>query len=126
MPKVCLKVRIKYNVVKFHSEVNIDFTGVRSDMQLLMLLHKYVYNDVFDNNALGIVLQSLPQSGIMTRALCTNKLVYPASHKLGCRKSPLYRGIELWNSLDPECRKYCKDLSFKQQAKPTVIKMFHV
>ena len=39
---VCLQVRLRYNVLKLHEDTGISFIGVKHDLQLLMLIHKYI------------------------------------------------------------------------------------
>ena len=99
--QVCLKVRMKYSVLKLHSETNVDFLSVRHDIQLLMLVHKYVYGGMLDPHRTGIVPKTAPTNWRVTRSSNTMELNYPEYAKPGTRKSPLYRGVDMWNRLKP-------------------------
>ena len=78
--------------------------SVRYDLQLLMLIYKYVYVTPKIGRSVGVELRGPVPGGRVMRSTGTCLLKYPDSNLLGYRKSPLYRGIELWNSLTPECR----------------------
>ena len=73
--RVCLKVKIRYSVIRLHSETEIDFTGVRHDMQLLTLLHKYVHGNVFDPVDFGIVCTPAPMGRVLTRSVRLGTIV---------------------------------------------------
>ena len=119
--RICLQVRLRFNVIRLHEDSDIDFVGVKHDLQLLLLLHKYVYSGNVDFNNKGLQLQAAPVTGMRTRSVNTGLLVYPQSKKNGFRKSPLYRGIVLWNSLPPTCR-ICEDTTtFKRLVKVILV-----
>ena len=119
--RVCLQVRLRFNVIRLHEDSGIDFVGVKHDLQLLLLLHKYVYSGNVDFNNKGLQLQAAPAVGMRTRSVNTGLLVYPQSKKTGFRKSPLYRGVVLWNSLPPACRT-CEDTTtFKRLVKTILV-----
>ena len=50
-------------------------------------------------------------------------LKWPVTNLLGYRKSPLYRGIAVWNALDPACRIAKARDTFKHLAKPIVLRL---
>ena len=119
--RVCLKVRLKHNILDLHSGTTVKFLGVRYDMQLLTLIHKYVYGGKHDPHSTGIMPKAAPISGRTTRSTGTMELVYPDYNKLGSRKSPLFRGVDLWNRLSPTCRLDINIDSFKQSAEKAVM-----
>ena len=116
---------MKYHVVKLHTDCNINFIGIRYDLQLVMLLHKYLHNVVFDPGGLGLAFKPSPPGDITTRASNTNELSYPLnSLKTDLRKSPLYRGILIWNQLSPECRQTVPKEAFKTLAKEKITTLY--
>ena len=102
--RTSLNVRIKYHVRDLHIDAGIHQLSIRYDLQLMLLLYKYLYGSSHAHEELGLVFQTGPACGRVTRSTNTGLLVYPDSKKIGFRKSPLYRGIDLWNSLNTSCR----------------------
>ena len=119
--RISLSVRLKYHVCDLHRDTGVDYLAVRYDMQLLLLVHKYIYGTGHDPLELGLqfVISRRP-----TRSTNTGLLKYPSSINLGYRRSPLYRSIELWNSMSVECRLSRNREAFKALAKPRVIALF--
>ena len=93
-------------------------------MQLLLMIYKYMYGGVHNNQALGLEFQQPAEGGRMMRSAGTGLLVFPPSKLLGYRKSPLYRGISLWNKLPKECRLANSKDAFREKAKPILIGFF--
>ena len=122
--RICLNVKIKYPVINLHTDANLDFLGVRYDMQLLLLLHKYLYSGKHDPALLGLCFQIANPAACRTRSVDTGLLAYPRSIKTCLRKSPIYRGIDLWNQLNSSCRLSAKKDTFKAKALPKVRALF--
>ena len=122
--RICLKVKIRYGVLKLHADTSTDFIGVRHDLQLLLLLHKFIYSGKHDPSDFGICLKPGTAGGRITRSSNTAEIVYPTSINRGFRKCPLYRGVDLWNQMDPACRlNSCKE-GFKRLAKIKLTKLY--
>ena len=64
--------------------------------------------------------------GRVTRSTNTGLLMYPASRTMGYRRSPLFRAITLWNSLNSSARLLADREAFKAKAKLTVISQFKI
>ena len=122
--RVCLSVQRLYHIRHLHKDANIDYLSVRFDMQLLLLIHKYVYGDHHDPHELGLWLQQPAACGRITRSTNTGLLKYPTSRSMAFRKSPLYRGIDLWNKLNVSCRTLTDRDLFKAKDKVTVQELF--
>ena len=69
--RVCLKARLKLNVIKLHEETDIAFIGVKHDMQLLLLTHKYVYSGNTDFAKKGLMLENIRLVGMRMRSVET-------------------------------------------------------
>ena len=118
--RACLNVKIKYPVVKLHADTNIHYLNVRYDLQLMLLFHKYLYESEHDAEDFGIYLYKPPTGGRTTRSTNTLVLKHPPSRRLGYRRSPLYRGIELWNELDVSCRLEANKEAFRRKAREKI------
>ena len=82
-----------------------------------------MYGGTHSPNELGLIFQKPVVCGRVTRSTNTGLLEYPPSNTMAFRKSPLYRGIELWNALNVSCRLMADRDTFKVKAKPTVLKL---
>ena len=122
--RICLRVRLKHHVVDLHRDCDVDYLAIRYDLQLLLLIYKYMYGTMHNCENLGLKFQSAVPGGRVMRSTDTGLLEYPASNTMGYRKSPLYRGIELWNMLNTSCRKSETRATFKEKAKVTVVELF--
>ena len=116
--RVCLKVRLKCHIENLHHDAAIDYLCIRFDAQLLALLHKYLYGGKHNAAALGLRFETANPNARRTRSTNTGLLAYPPCIKKGYMKSPLYRGIELWNSLEPSSRKSDNLDAFKTKVLP--------
>ena len=114
--RVCLKTNMRHPVADLHAVCNIDYVDVRFDLQILMLLHKYIYSESLDARSVGLVLKETNPYGRVTRSANTMELIYPHDVKLSYRKSPLYRAVDLWNSLPQSCRLTSNKSAFKSGA----------
>ena len=45
------------NIVDPHNKANVDYLSVRFDMQLLLLIHEYMYDGTHYPEALGLKFQ---------------------------------------------------------------------
>ena len=122
--RVCLNVKMKYPVLSLHSDTGIDYLSVRFDLQLLLLFHKYLYGESHNPSELGIMFHRQIPGGRHTRSAETGLLCYPSTNKLGYRRSPLYRGIELWNQLNASCRLSRNKDTFRSKAKAKLLTLF--
>ena len=107
---------MKHPVADLHRVCKVDYVTVRFDLQLLMLVHKYMYNDSLDAKKLGLLLKQNNRVTVVTRSANTLELIYPTDNKLSYRKSPLYRAIGLWNNLPSACRLLESKSAFKLEA----------
>ena len=114
--RVCLKTNMKHLVADLHKECNVDYVDVRFNIQLLMLVHKYLYSEVLNAEQIGLILKKPNIAGRTTRSANSAELVYPQDNKLSYRKSPLYRAVDLWNALPSSCRLNPDKISFKKNA----------
>ena len=73
---------------------------------------------------MGLRVQEALPGGRVMRSTDTGQLEYPTSNLMGFRKSPLYRGIDLWNQLNASCRKASTKDTFRDKAKQTVVHLF--
>ena len=53
--RVCLKANMKHPVAGLHKECKVDYVDVRFDIQLLMLVHKYLNSEVLVASSIRIV-----------------------------------------------------------------------
>ena len=114
--RVVLKVRLRTNLLKIHKDTNVNFLSIRHDLQLVSLIHKYVHSGNHKPENTGISVKPSLPGRIITRSTNTMELAYPTYKKLGSRRSPIYRGTELWNQLPAHCRlNSCTD-GFKLEA----------
>ena len=118
--RTSLNVKLRYHVSDLHKDAEIDYLSTRYDLQLVMLVYKYLHSETHDSSALGLVLQQPAPCGRVMRSTGTGLLEWPNSKLLGYRKSPLYRGISLWNSLSIECRRAETKETFKDLATPII------
>ena len=116
--RICLNVRLKYCIENLHLDTNVDLLCIRFDTQLLTLLHKYLYGGKHDASDLGLYFEESNPNARRTRSTDTGLLAYPACVKKGFRRSPLYRGIDLWNSLAPTSRQTANLNTFKARVVP--------
>ena len=121
--RVSLNVQRLFHIKDLHTNAEIDHLSIRYDLQLLLLVHKYVYDGTHDPVELGLVFQQPAICGRVTRSTNTGLLEYPKSNTMGFRKSPLYRGISLWNTLSAPCRLTSDRQAFKALAKPVVVSL---
>ena len=115
--RVCLKTNRRHRVTDLHSGCRVDYLDVRADLQLLLLIRKYIYSDAHAAEDFGIVSKVAIENGVRTRSIDRMELIYPTDNKISYRRCPLYRGIDLWNKLPPTCRTNPSVDSFKLQAK---------
>ena len=123
--RVSLNVQRRYHIADLHTDTNVDYLSVRFDIQLLLLIHKYIYDYRHDAHDLGIELQQPVTEGRVTRTTNTSLLKYPPSKTMGYRRSPLYRAISLWNSLNASSRLLTDREAFRAKIKPTIVRLFH-
>ena len=64
--RVCLKVRLKHSIIRLHKDTDVNFLGVRHDIQLLLLIHKYVYGGKHDPSSIGMELYMGQPLGLPT------------------------------------------------------------
>ena len=121
--RTCLNVKFKYHITDLHSDTNVDLLCIRYDLQLLLLLYKYLNDINHQPNLLGIVYHTPDLGGKVTRSTGTGILAYPPSIKKGYRKSPLYRGIHLWNQLNVSCRLANSKEIFRVKAKAKLVRL---
>ena len=114
--RTSLNVRIKYHVLDLHTDAGLHQLCIRFDLQLMLMLYKYLYGSSHPHEELGLIFQKGPICGRTTRSTNTGLLVYPESKKIGFRKSPLYRGIDLWNNLNKSCRQASTRNTFRAKA----------
>ena len=114
--RTCLNVRIRYHIADLHRDAGVDYLSVRYDIQLLLLLHKYLYSEKHDNKALGLEFRRVVPGERVMRSTGTGLLEYPKSTLKGFNKSPLYRGISLWNKLHSSCRTEQSKDTFRAKA----------
>ena len=88
------------------------------------MLHKYLYGGIQDPTGYGLKFLQYSAGTRRTRTTDSGLLEYPTSVKMGYRKSPLYRGIELWNLLNALCRQMRDKDTFKAKIKPRVKELF--
>ena len=69
--RISLNVRMRYPVHNLHIDTNVDSLDVRFDIQLLSLIHKYMYGGRHDADELGLHFQKPAARGRVTRS--TNK-----------------------------------------------------
>ena len=122
--RTCLKTRREYHVVDLHRDTGTDYLCVRYDMQLLLLIYKYVYGSKHDAIGMGLEFQRPSAGGRVMRSSGTGLLKFPTSKLMGYRKSPLYRGIALWNALPKECRLAESKDSFRAKTKTVLLGFF--
>ena len=123
----CLNVRLKHPVIDLHKDTGVDFLGVRYDLQLLLLLYiNIMYENSHDPDELGLKFQQPNPVARITRSTGTGLLVYPTSIKRGYRRSPLYRGVDLWNQLNNSCRLAESREVFRSKAKVRVLELFEL
>ena len=115
--RVCLNVKLKYPVVDLHSDCAAAYLCERFDLQLLLLLHKYLYGGKHNHVQLGLVFHEPLSGGRTTRSHDTAILDYPTHSKMGYKRSPLYRGVDLWNSMNASCRLATNKDTFRAKAK---------
>ena len=118
--RTCLITNMRHPVVGLHKKCGVDYLDVRFDIQLLTLMHKLLYSGEHMHEEKGLIFRRPSVAGRITRVTGTAELIYPHDVKLSFRKSPLYRGIDLWNKLPPVCRLDKNRESFKRLAKITV------
>ena len=107
---------MKHLVADLHKECNVDYVDVRFNIQLILLAHKYLYSEALNANSVGLVIKRPNAAGRITRSANTAELIFPHDNKLGYRKSPLYRAVDLWNALPASCRLNPDKISFKREA----------
>ena len=95
---------MKHPVAGLHKECSIDYVDVRFDIQLLMLVHKHLYLEVNSTKPTGLLLKQNNTVGRVTRSANKMELIYPSDSKISYSKTPLYRAVDLWNSLAYTCR----------------------
>ena len=93
---------MKHPVARLHKKCSIDYVDVRFDTQLLLLVHKFLYSEVQGIGTAGLLKKQNNPAGRVTRAANKMELVFP--HDIKIRKSPLYRAVDVWNSLPPAIR----------------------
>ena len=121
--KISLNVERRFHTDTLHQNAHIELLCTRYDLQLLLLLHKYMYGGTHCPDELGLVFQKPVVDGRVTRSTNTGMLACPPNASMAYRKSPLYRGIVLWNSLNASSRLAKDRDTFKRKAKPTVVKL---
>ena len=124
--RISLNVQKCYHISDLHKEAKVDYLSVRYDTQLLLLIHKYMYSGSHDPAELGLAFQKPVSGGRITRSTNTGLLIYPPSNTMSYRKSPLYRAIALWNSLDCSFRILADRESFRTKIKPFLVHLFNV
>ena len=83
--RVCLKTNMKHPVADLHDVCSIDYVDVRCDIQLLMLLHKYLYTESLDARRMGLLVKENNPNGRVMRSTNTMELIYPHDIKLSYR-----------------------------------------
>ena len=124
--RTCLLVKMKYHVTDLHKDTGVDYLTIRYDMQLLLLIHKYMYANTHNPEELGLRFQQIRPNARVTRQTGTGLLDYPLSIKTGYRRSPLYRGIDLWNRLNSSCRLSSSKDNFRSKAKSKVLELYEL
>ena len=119
--RVCRRTNMRHRVADLHVECNCDYLDVRYDLQLLLLIRKYLKSEAHEAEDFGIILKRANANGALTRSATSVELVYPTDNKLSYRNSPLYRGVDLWNKLPISCRLNPDRDSFKSEARPYVV-----
>ena len=122
--RVCLNVKMKYSTVNLHVNTKMDYLYVRYNMQLLLMIYGYLNNAKYSNGDYGLEYQSYSNDGRITRAANSGLLRFPAGDRESYRKSPLYRAVELWNSLSSNTRLCTSKEAFKAKAKPEVVTLY--
>ena len=122
--RTCLNVRIKYSVINLHKDTEVDMLCNRYDLQLLLLLYKYLYGNNHLPEELGLRFHVPNCGGRETRSTGTGLLAHPPSVKWGYRRSPLYRGIELWNNMNVSCRLASSREIFRTKAKTKLLELY--
>ena len=83
-----------------------------------------MYGNEHDSKSLGLEFDVPVPGGRVMRSSDTGLLKYPPSNLWGYRKSPIYRGVVLWNQLDASCRKASSKECFKVKAIVTLRLLF--
>ena len=61
--RICLRVRLKHHVVDLHRDCDVDYLAIRYDLQLLLLIYKYMYGTMHNCENLGLKFQSAVPGG---------------------------------------------------------------
>ena len=121
--RVCLRTQRMHPVAELHTGSGADYIDVRFDLQLLLLVHKYMYSGKEFEAGVGITFKRTNPAARQTRSVGTAELNVPRDIKRSYRKSPIYRGICLWNSLPPSCRLNTCKVGFRAEAKLYIAKL---
>ena len=119
-----MNVRIKYPVSDLHTDTGVDRLTIRYDLQLLLLIYKYMYDTSHKHTELGLDFHIPNSEGRITRSAGTGVLKYPPSIKGGYRRSPLYRGVDLWNNMNTSCRLASSKDMFRAKARSKLLELY--
>ena len=81
--RICLNVKMRYPVSKLHIDTSMDYLYVRYNMQLLLMIYRYMYGGDLYAKDYGLEFQDPINTGRVTRAMNTGLLKYPSCNKLG-------------------------------------------
>ena len=82
-----------------------------------------MYGHSHNSDELGLRFQQANPDARVTRQTGTGLLVYSDAIKSGYRRSPLYRGVELWNKLNVSCRLASSKDIFRSKAKMKILEL---
>lgn len=126
--RICFKAKRRDSVIDLHIKASLATLDKRRELDIIKIFHNKVYNDLnqFDNTSIVEAnFQNINDNQVpITRSMLAPQIHTQKPNSEKFRRSLLYTGTYLWNSLSTELRNIVDHNSFKLSVKRELYRPF--